>query len=145
MVLTDAAVAALRDLAWQLEAAEAVVRIPRYPLYVADDRRRSSTPALRNCEPWGWPNRPGFSFAKALDWELPLWRGDSPTRHAARTGRASSSSTSTPTSSRHWSHRLHGVGAHAAQAARVGGLPRARRRRQPPAGVCRCRRRRAGT
>ena len=31
---------------------------------------------LRNCEPWAWPNRPGFSFAKALDWELPLWGAD---------------------------------------------------------------------
>ena len=31
MVLTDAAAGALRDLAWQLEAAEAVVRVPRLP------------------------------------------------------------------------------------------------------------------
>jgi glycosyltransferase involved in cell wall biosynthesis len=73
MVLTDAAAALLRDLAWQLEAAEAVLRIPRHPLYLADDRRAYLDTALRNCEPWGWPNRPGYSFAKALDWELPLW------------------------------------------------------------------------
>ena len=76
MVLTDAAIAVLRDLAWQLEAAEVVVKVPRYPLYVADDRRAFVDTTLRNSEPWGWPNRPGFSFAKALDWELPLWRAD---------------------------------------------------------------------
>jgi hypothetical protein len=52
------------------------VRIPRHPLYVADDRRAFVDIALRNCEPWAWPNRPGYSFAKAVDWELPLWRSD---------------------------------------------------------------------
>jgi hypothetical protein len=78
MVLTDAAVAALRDLAWQLEASEAVVKLPRYPLYVLDDRHAFVDLGLRNCEPWGWPNRPGYSFVKAMEWELPLWRHDIP-------------------------------------------------------------------
>jgi hypothetical protein len=73
MVLTDNAVAVLRDLAWQLEASEAIVKVPRYPLYVADARRAYLDTGLRNCEPWGWPNRPGYRFAKAIDWELPLW------------------------------------------------------------------------
>jgi hypothetical protein len=73
MVLTDDAAGLLRDLAWQLEAAEAIVRIPRHPLYVAGERRAYLDTELRNCEPWAWPNRPGYSFAKALDWELPLW------------------------------------------------------------------------
>ena len=76
MVLSDAAVGLLRDLAWQLEAADVVVKVPRFPLYVADERRAYLDTALRNCEPWAWPNRPGFSFAKALDWELPLWGAD---------------------------------------------------------------------
>jgi hypothetical protein len=76
MVLTDAAVESLRDLEWQLEAAEAVVRVPRYPLYVVDDRSAFVDLALRNCEPWGWPNGPGYRFAKALEWELPLWGSD---------------------------------------------------------------------
>jgi Sulfotransferase family len=76
MVLTDAAVGALRDLAWQLEASEVVVKVPRYPLYVLDDRRAFVDLALRNCEPWGWPNRPGHGFVKAMEWELPLWRPD---------------------------------------------------------------------
>ena len=79
MVLTDAAVAALRDLAWQLEASELVVKVPRHPLYVVDERRAFVDTSLRNCEPWGWPNGPGYSFAKAIDWELPIWAADTPT------------------------------------------------------------------
>jgi hypothetical protein len=79
MVLSDAAVAALRDLAWQLEACELVVKVPRHPLYLVDDRRAFVDVRLRNCEPWGWPNGPGYSFAKAIDWELPIWAADTPT------------------------------------------------------------------
>jgi hypothetical protein len=75
MVLTDAGVAVLRDLAWQLEAAELVIKVPRYPLYLVDDRRAFIDVGLRNCEPWGWPNKPGYSFVKAMDWELPMWGG----------------------------------------------------------------------
>ena len=76
MVLSDAAVAALRDLAWQLEATESIVRIPRYPFYIADNRHGFVDIGLRNNEPWGWPNLPGYSFVKAMEWELPLWPGD---------------------------------------------------------------------
>jgi hypothetical protein len=72
MVLTQIGVHALRDLAWQLEAADAVVKIPRYPLYVADERRAFLDLGLANCEAWAWPNRPGYSFVKALEWEQPL-------------------------------------------------------------------------
>jgi hypothetical protein len=73
MVLTDAAAAILRDLTWQLEAAARVIRVPRHPLYVVDERRAFLDLALRNCEPWGWPNAPGSGFVKAFDWELPQW------------------------------------------------------------------------
>jgi hypothetical protein len=76
MVLTDAAVGALRDLAWQLEGSEVVVKVPRSPLYVLDDRHAFLDTALENREPWAWPNRPGYSFAKAMEWELPLWAPD---------------------------------------------------------------------
>jgi hypothetical protein len=76
MVLTDSAANVLRDLGWQLEAAEVVVKIPRYPLYVADDRRAFLDVGLSNREPWAWPNRPGYSFVKAMEWELPLWSDD---------------------------------------------------------------------
>ena len=73
MVLTDAAAQALRDLAWQLEGAERIVRVPRSPLYVASERVAYLDTALRNREPWAWPNRPGYEFVKALEWELPMF------------------------------------------------------------------------
>ena len=74
MVLTDAAVAALRDLAWQLEAR----RADRARAALARSTSRASASryldtALRNCEPWAWPNRPGYEFVKALEWELPMF------------------------------------------------------------------------
>jgi hypothetical protein len=73
MVLTDAAVTSFRDLAWQLEAADVVVKVPRYGLYVAGDQRAFLDIGMRNCEPWAWPNQPGYRFVKAMEWELPLW------------------------------------------------------------------------
>ena len=79
MVLTDAAAGVLRDLAWQLEADEVVVKIPRYPLYVVDDRRAFLDVGMSNTEPWAWPNRPGYSFVKAMEWEQPLWPATLPT------------------------------------------------------------------
>src|ERR1700754_1301940 len=75
MALAEAAVAALRDLAWQLEAAQRGIRVPRRPLYVLDERRAFLDVGICNCEPWGWPNAPGYTFVKAFDWELPLWGG----------------------------------------------------------------------
>jgi hypothetical protein len=73
MVLSDSAVLALRDLAWQLEASETIVRVPRLSLYAASDRLAYVDTGLRNCEAWAWPNRPGYSFVKALEWELPMF------------------------------------------------------------------------
>jgi hypothetical protein len=73
MVLSDAAVMALRDLAWQLEGVEAVVRVPRLALYVAGDDLAFVDTKLRNCEVWAWPNRPGYRFVKAFEWELPMF------------------------------------------------------------------------
>ena len=49
---------------------------PAPRLYVLDERRAFLDTGLRNCEPWAWPNRPGYSFVKATDWELPLWGGE---------------------------------------------------------------------
>jgi len=73
MVLSDDAVEVLRDLDWQLEAGEMIIRIPRHPLYLASNDQAFLDTAVRNCEPWAWPNRPGYSFVKAMEWELPLW------------------------------------------------------------------------
>ena len=102
-----------------------------YPLYVADDRRAFLDTALRNCEPWAWPNRPGYSFVKALEWELPMFPPSVRDGRRCRTSAAWSSSTSTPTSSRHWSPTDFAASPRTrAQAARVGGVRRARRRRR---------------
>jgi hypothetical protein len=79
MVLTDAAAGVLRDLAWQLEADQVVVKIPRYPLYVVDEQRAFLDVGMSNTEPWAWPNRPGYSFVKAMEWEQPLWPATLPT------------------------------------------------------------------
>ncbi|HEX5467585.1 MAG TPA: sulfotransferase family 2 domain-containing protein [Gaiellaceae bacterium] len=76
MVLTDAAAGVLRDLAWQLEGDQVVIKIPRYPLYVVDDRRAFLDIGMSNREPWAWPNRPGYGFVKAMEWEQPLWPTD---------------------------------------------------------------------
>jgi Sulfotransferase family len=73
MVLMDVAVQALLDLAWQLEGARSVVKMPRYPLYVADEKRAFLDTGMINCEAWAWPNAPGYKFVKAMEWELPLW------------------------------------------------------------------------
>ena len=54
------------------------MKIPRYPLYVADERHAFLDLGLANCEPWGWPNRPGYSFVKAMEWEQPLLPPDVP-------------------------------------------------------------------
>jgi Sulfotransferase family len=78
MVLTDAAAGALRDLAWQLEADQVVVKITRYPLYILDERRAFLDAGMSNTEPWAWPNRPGYSFVKAMEWEQPLWPANLP-------------------------------------------------------------------
>ena len=78
MVMSEALVQTLRDLAWQLETSEAVVRIPRHPLYVADDRRGFVDTTIANREPWGWPNGPGYRFAKAVEWELSVFPADVP-------------------------------------------------------------------
>ncbi len=78
MVLTDAAAGVLRDLAWQLEADQVVVKIPRYPLYVVDERRAfldvgmSNTRALGVAQPAGLQLRQGDGMgAAALARDLP--------------------------------------------------------------------------
>jgi hypothetical protein len=40
---------------------------------VVDDRHAFLDVKMRNCEPWIWPNLPGCSFFKAMEWELTMW------------------------------------------------------------------------
>lgn len=72
MVLTYEGEQIIRDLAWQLEASEAIIRIPRHSLYLGSDKVAWLDTGWRNREPWGWPNKPGFSFGKGFEWEIPL-------------------------------------------------------------------------
>ena len=73
MVPSQTLVHTLRDLSWQLEASEVVVQIPRHPVYVADEQHAFIDTEIVNAEPWAWPNRPGYGFAKAFDWELTVF------------------------------------------------------------------------
>lgn len=75
MVLTDEGEQVLRDIAWQLEATDAIVRIPRHSLYLAGDGVAYVDLSWRNREPWGWPNKTGFRFGKGFEWEIPLQPG----------------------------------------------------------------------
>jgi hypothetical protein len=79
MPLTPRGVAVTRDLAWQLDAAPAVVAIPRQPIYVVDDRT-AYVDLVPYREPSIRPNGPGFGFTKSFEWELgefdqgtPMW------------------------------------------------------------------------
>lgn len=70
MVLTREGVAAFRELAWRLEAVEAMVMMPRHPLYVADARVAYLDLGSYNAEPWVYPMGPDYQFNKAFEWEL---------------------------------------------------------------------------
>ena len=73
MVLTDSGIQALRALEWQVGAKDFVITMPRYPLYVDDERTAFIDVGIANNEPWGWPNQPGYFHVKAIEWELPMW------------------------------------------------------------------------
>ena len=129
MVLTDAAVAALRDLEWQLEGTEVVVRVPRHPLYLADDRRafldtgRAQLRAVGVAEPARLQLRQGDRLGAAA--VVGRRRDDHAGRLVVRRAQAPRRRRVRPLVAQ----RLRRVGAHAAQAARVGDVPRRRGRR----------------
>ena len=134
MVLAEPAVHALRDLAWQLEAADAVVRVPRLAFYVASERLGYVDTAWRNCEAWAWPNRPGIRFVKALEWELPMLPLGARAVDAAR---ALVPGAEVPRRRRVRplvADRLRRLAADRPQAARAGGVRRPGERRRSAAG-----------
>jgi glycosyltransferase involved in cell wall biosynthesis len=79
MVLTESGVLALQDLAWQVERLQRVVAMPRYPLYVADERTAHLDVWVRNREFWAWPNQQGYEHCKSFEWELLSYPLDQPT------------------------------------------------------------------
>lgn len=72
MVLTAEGAGVFEALAWQLEAVDATITIPRFPLWVRSDEEAFIDTALKNREPWAWPNKEGFWFGKGLEWEIQL-------------------------------------------------------------------------
>jgi glycosyltransferase involved in cell wall biosynthesis len=72
MVLTGEGAHVFEALAWQLEATDATITIPRFPLWVRSADEAFVDTALKNREPWAWPNKRGFWFGKGLEWEIQL-------------------------------------------------------------------------
>lgn len=73
MILTEDGERSFNELTWQLEGLDAVVQIPRYPVYVESKDVAYVDADMRNREAWAWPNRPETFFVKSFEWELPLW------------------------------------------------------------------------
>ncbi|HET7530471.1 MAG TPA: hypothetical protein VFJ98_05885 [Mycobacteriales bacterium] len=73
MVPTTRGVRALRDLEWQLEPVDRILHLRHRPLYVRDASTAFVDTELRHPEPCGWPNRPGYRYVKAFEWETLLW------------------------------------------------------------------------
>ena len=70
MVLTTEGEVSLADLSWQVGMQDAVIRVPRHGLYLADDRHAWLDLGLRNIEEWGFPMSPDFVYSKAPEWEI---------------------------------------------------------------------------
>jgi len=79
MVLTETGVLALQDVAWQVGRLQRVVGVPRYPLFVANERTAYLDVWIRNRELFGWPNQPGYEHCKSFEWELLSYPLEQPT------------------------------------------------------------------
>jgi glycosyltransferase involved in cell wall biosynthesis len=73
MVLTVDGERSFNDLKWQLEALDAIIQIPRYPVYVESEDIAYLDADMRNREAWAWPNGPAYYFGKGAEWEIPIW------------------------------------------------------------------------
>lgn len=80
MVLTHEGEQIMRDLAWQLEAADVVLPMPRVAVYV--ESRDVAFVDIRklHAEPFAWPNTAEYTFTKGFEWEVPLRPDDVPVR-----------------------------------------------------------------
>lgn len=67
-----------RELEWRLEGVDRVVTMPIHPVYVRSEAEAWIDLATTHKERYAWPNRPGYTFGKGLEWEIPLTPG--PTR-----------------------------------------------------------------
>jgi hypothetical protein len=70
MVLTDEGVDIFAELAWQLENVEAVIAMPRHPLFVESDRVAWLDVYMINIEDYVFPMGDDYRHVKAYEWEL---------------------------------------------------------------------------
>jgi glycosyltransferase involved in cell wall biosynthesis len=70
MVLTTEGEVSIGDLSWQVGTVDAIIRVPRHGLYLADQRHGYLDLGLRNAEEWGFPMTPDFVYTKAFEWEI---------------------------------------------------------------------------
>jgi glycosyltransferase involved in cell wall biosynthesis len=70
MVLTTEGEVSIAALGWQVGTVDAIVRVPRHGLYLADAQRGYLDLGLRNAEEWGFPMTPEFIYSKAYEWEI---------------------------------------------------------------------------
>ncbi|WP_121253146.1 glycosyltransferase family 2 protein [Nocardioides ferulae] len=70
MVLTAEGVQTFAALAWQLESVEAVVLMPRHPLFVESDRVAWLDVYLENVEEYVFPMGEDYRHVKAYEWEM---------------------------------------------------------------------------
>jgi glycosyltransferase involved in cell wall biosynthesis len=78
MALTRDGERALSAFGWQVQHRRINLRLPRHPLYVESDRVAYLDLAMRNREHFGHPVLPGFSYAKAFEWEFLLYPEGTP-------------------------------------------------------------------
>jgi len=79
MVLTAEGVDTFAELAWQLEHVEAVVSMPRHPLFVESDRVAYLDVYMINVEEYVFPMGEAYRHVKAYEWEMRMVP-----KHAAR-------------------------------------------------------------
>jgi glycosyltransferase involved in cell wall biosynthesis len=70
MVLTAEGVDTFADLAWQLENVEAVIAMPRHPLFVESERVAWLDNYMVNIEDYVFPMGEEYRHVKAYEWEL---------------------------------------------------------------------------
>lgn len=72
MVLTKEGEDTFADLAWQLETVEAVISMPRHPLFVESDRVAYLDVYMTNIEEYVYPMGADYRHVKAYEWEIRL-------------------------------------------------------------------------
>jgi hypothetical protein len=70
MVLTREGIQTFADLSWQLESVEAVVSMPRHPLFVESDRVAWLDVYMINIEEYVFPMGEDYRHVKAYEWEM---------------------------------------------------------------------------